>query len=297
MKTPGYFILFCTIFYSWLIAQNFSTDFRLTISSDKSLYIEGESIWIKVEATNLSAESKDIFNLTHDRILSGEFLDFTIKNSKGEIIAYGREGADDCPRIILKANDTIYNYFDLLNYYGNPITEPYLGRKYLPEDTYQCVATFKLDRRTTTVESDTIRFVVRRVAGSEKVVFENFIRAYKTWLLDFNDNNAIRIYQEILVQYPQSLFALLSAYYITKITLISDQLTRDGIDTSLDFMDKYSDSPFAYKVAKLLLNDAYQNNRLETLEVRINTHLPKMEQYFPGITQLINNKIHQYQSE
>jgi hypothetical protein len=296
MKIPGYFILLCVIFYSWLIAQNFSSDFRLTISSDKSLYIEGESIWIKVEVTNLSAENKDIFNLTHDRILSGEFLDFTIKNSQDEIIAYVREGADDGPKITLKANDTIYSYFDLPNYYGNSITTPHIGRRYLPEDAYQCTAIFKVNRRVA-VESNTITFEVKPAAGSEQTVFQNFIHAYKTWLLDFDDSQAVSLYQDILVQYPQSLFALLSAYYITKITLISDQLTRDGIDASLDFMDKYPDSPFAYKVAKLLLTNAYQNNRLETLAARINTHLPKMEQYFPGITQLINNRIHEYHSE
>jgi hypothetical protein len=295
IKMAGYFILFFTIFYSWLAAQNFAADFRVAISSDKASYIEGESIWIKVAVANLSTAHNEIYDLTKDGILSGKLLDFIIKNSQDEHIAFVREPADDWPKITLNGNDSVYNYFDLTNYYGKSITDPYLARRYLPEDSYQCTATFKLDRRSAGIASNTITFKVKQAPASELVVFQNFIRAYTTWLLDYNEGEAISIYRHILVQNPQSVFASLSDYYLNKIIRLSDQPTKDGIEASIAFMDKYPDSPFAYKLAKLVISDAYQNNRLETAAERINSILPKLEIHFPGIIQLINTKISQYQ--
>ena len=297
MKIPGLIILFCTILHAWLIAQDFSSDFQLTISSDKTSYIEGESVWIKVEVTNQSASDRFIYDLTNDRILSGNFLDFTIKNSLDELIPYGRNRANDWPKITLKPNETVYNYFDLPNYYGNSITDPYIGRRLMPADTYQCTATLLFDTRVPGVVSDTISFTVRPTVGAEQAVFQNFIRGYEAWLIDFEDSRAVSIYEELIRQSPQSVFALLSAYYINKITLMSDELARDGIEESLDFVTRYPDSPFAYKAVKQAVISAYQYHRLKDLTARINPALSKMEPYFPGLTRLINDMIQQYQSE
>ena len=292
-----YFLLLLIIVFAFVAAQDLSYDLKLTITADKSVYIEGESVWIKVEVTNLSAEKREVFDLTDDGILAGKFLSFSLKNSLGETIPYGTEGSDSWPKISLGPGESLYNYFDLPDYYGSPITDPYLGRRYLPEDIYQCTATFRLNIRAAAIQSNTLMFTVRKAAGTDLTVYQNFINAYKTWLLDYEDEQAISLFQDMINRYPQSVFTPLASYYINKIMRISDQISGDALTASIDFIGNHPETPYAYKVVKALLLDAYQNSQLDRAVAKINIVLPKMEPYFPGITGAITARLAHYQSD
>ena len=122
MKIPGLIILFCTILHAWLIAQDFSSDFQLTISSDKTSYIEGESVWIKVEVTNQSASDRFIYDLTNDRILSGNFLDFTIKNSLDEFLSKLNDSADKTLQYNQELDNLSKKVAALNTVYGNMLS-------------------------------------------------------------------------------------------------------------------------------------------------------------------------------
>ncbi len=150
-------IYFLLIFSISLFAQNSDENLELKIGLDKSEFFVGEPIWVKISLKNLGDDAKQVTKMSFPLVIYNKSFDFNLIDSEGLRVKDSGIRSDGLHTVTLNPNDSTYDYYDLLSFYGEPIHK-LMGtvRKYLKPGSYKISA--KLSTPNISLPSNEIKF-------------------------------------------------------------------------------------------------------------------------------------------
>lgn len=240
MKVIILFIV-STLFLFQNVAAN---NLELRVQIDKENFLKGEPIWVKVTMQNIGIQNEEVTVL--GRSILNLALHFEITDSKNN--KYFFKGATASmpylPTAILKPKEIIYEYYDLLESYGELLVPPFRGvRHYLENDIYTLSA--ELSMSGDKIYSNKISFSVKEPVKEELTAYELFKEGFITWLAKKEDLQAIDIFRRLVNNYPNSVYAELSFNYLRACFDIGIHDYLKAIDAGEELIRKYPKSHFS----------------------------------------------------
>ncbi len=249
------FIVITLILINPIYSQEGSGDLVLKIKIEKSDFLKAEPLWVKVSLTNTGNENKEVIPI--DRGVLKQYLKFFMNNAVGEDIGYGcvvPHFAGE-PKIVLKPNETVFDYFDLHEFFGNQDR----GRGSLFENSY--VFWVELHFNGKVLKSNKISFSIKEPEGDEIITHDLFYKGCNTWYVEKDKLEALEIFKTITTDYPKSVYAELSLDYIAFLYLIVLSDADNTIFTVKELINKYPNSYFIIENFKTYISALKRLNK------------------------------------
>ncbi len=258
-----YFLL---IFSISLFAQNSDENLELKIGLDKSEFFVGEPIWVKISLKNLGDDAKQVTKMSFPLVIYNKSFDFNLIDSEGLRVKDSGIRSDGLHTVTLNPNDSTYDYYDLLSFYGEPIHK-LMGtvRKYLKPGSYKISA--KLSTPNISLPSNEIKFEVIEPNADEVESYELFKEAYTKWLISKEEQEASELFRRAIDTYPNSIYTDLHYSYLYKINSIGLRDYRACIDVIKEMIQRNPKSHVSEKFVKSLV---FSYQRLNEDDVIIN---------------------------
>ena len=287
-------IYFLLIFSISLFAQNSDENLELKIGLDKSEFFVGEPIWVKISLKNLGDDAKQVTKMSFPLVIYNKSFDFNLIDSEGLRVKDSGIRSDGLHTVTLNPNDSTYDYYDLLSFYGEPIHK-LMGtvRKYLKPGSYKISA--KLSTPNISLPSNEIKFQVIEPNADEVESYELFKEAYTKWLISKEEQEASELFRRAIDTYPNSIYTDLHYSYLYKINSIGLRDYRACIDVIKEMIQRNPKSHVSEKFVKSLV---FSYQRLNEDDVIINELNELNNQYGdvnPELKRVILKKIESLQ--
>lgn len=283
------------IFTVSLFAQNSDENLELKIGLDKSEFLEGESIWVKISLKNLGDDAKQVTKMSFPLVIYNKSFDFNLIDSEGLRVKDSGIRSDGLHTVTLNPNDSTYDYYDILNFYGEPIHKLLrTGRKYLKPGSYKLSA--KLSTPNISLPSNEIKFEVVEPNADEVESYELFKEAYKTWLIkNKREEEARDLFRTAIDTYPNSIYTDLHYSYLYKINSIGLRDYRACIDVIKEMIQRNPKSHVSEKFVKSLVFSYQQLNEDDIIINELNELNNQYGDINPELKRVISKKIESLQ--
>ncbi len=186
------------------------------------------------------------------------------------------------PTTILKPGEAIYEYFDLLEFYGELYVSFIKGvRHFLKPDTYFLYA--ELSTSGEKINSNQIKFYVVEPVQEESKAYELFKEGLFTWLGKKEDQKAANIFRKLITDYANSVYAELSFDYLQACYKIGLHDYKKAIEVGEELISKHPKSPFSGRMIKYLAYTYEHVEGKEKVKERLMQLTDKYGDVNPGI--------------
>jgi len=282
------------IFAISLFAKKSDKDFDLTIQLDKTIFLEGEPIWVKISLKNLGEDAKKVTKMSFPSVLYNNSFDFNLIDSEGLRVKSTGIRSHGSHTIILNPNDITYDYYDILNVYGEPINKLLKsGRKYLKPGSYKLSA--KLSTPEISLPSDEITFEVLESTADEVESYELFKEAYNRWLIKKKRQEARELFRRAIDTYPNSIYTDLQYSFLYQVNSIGLKDYRASIDVIKEMIQRNPKSHVSEKFVKSLVFSYQQLNEDDIIINELNELNNQYGDINPELKRVISKKIESLQ--
>jgi predicted DNA-binding protein (UPF0251 family) len=237
----------CLIFIYGII---FSQDVGVTVNTNKSIYLTGEPIWLEIEFSNLSSDTFDL----HPAEWSIYLIDEKGNRIPNIISMYFGPSKWEPD---FKPGDQIELFKELTGEYGKRRDSSYVHNlPVLHVGSYSLYVTGKTKTRydilkkiqeVTNFKSNEIEFKIKDPIGLEKEVYDLLRLAYYYNYSKRHVSEAEEIYQRIINNYPQSVYAIKTSSFFALMYRYSKQESQQILSYNRykELMQKHPDSYYS----------------------------------------------------
>ena len=260
----------------------FAQDLELTISQDKTEYLEVEPIWIKVSLRNKCKQVKKVDVISYQTVVTKK-LKFDLKDLNGNRLSYRGPIGDGTKKVILQPEEITYGHFDLLDFYGDPYDINIKSvRHFLNSHDYSLSVTLKTSDEN--LHSNTIKFSVKEPVGFELEAYNIFKEGFLNWLIKKQNLQAIGLFNKLINDYPNSVY--IGTTYINLFRCYKWNL-RDyekAIEVGEELINKYPKSHFSERMVKYISYEYEHLSKSEKINKKMMEFVNKYGDINPEIS-------------
>ena len=271
------------IIFLIFVINSYAQDIQLILKAQKAEFIEFEPIWIEAILENESTKDSIATKILRPE---NHYFKFELSNEKGDKFKYKGINLDQRssnPKKV-KLEKTNRKYLNLLDYYGENAT-PTFPAMYLKKGIYCLSATQKIDDGI--IKSNEIKIIVKEAIGNEQKALTLYKKAYCEWMNYKDDDNAIKLYKQLIDTYPQSVYV--ESSYMKSFSCYQWGLHDYAkcIEVGEDLIKNYPMSPFSVRMVQYIIGPYKSLNR----ENEIRPKLMELKHKYGGINPSIEESV------
>jgi hypothetical protein len=264
----------------------------ITISTEKEVYIKGESVWVKLVFKNTGTadykfRSKDMSTLLISKLIKLYLIDSD--NRRYNYSGFIWDGVWTDNFSLLKPGEEFQQYYNISENFGTPFWEGRGGGLNYFEPKYYSFFIVLHSK----VISNQIMFKVIKPKDEIKKEFELFKNAFNTQ--SYSEKK--QIYRKIIDKFPESPYAE-NALYLSTIGFITqgENEYRKIVDLSFEFIDKFRESHYLRRVIRQIPSVHFSFKEYDKIESSYQKIVNLYEGSNPNIVKIASEVFEYYEN-
>ncbi len=230
-----------------VLAQQKSNRLDFSVKLNKVKYLVGEPIWVKVVLKNSGQVPIKTLLIDSPTVIWKRALTISLKDLNGNEIDSCIPIGDGSNSVILEPQDSTYDYFDLLDWYGESLNWILSKgiRRFLKPGGY--LVRINLHSFEEEFTSNELRFDIQIPKSDMQKSYDLYKNALKSWFIKKDQANAITMVKKAIKLYPKAVYTDLNYNLLYTLYFVGNHDYDSAFVTVKELILNYPQSPFSLK--------------------------------------------------